>query len=97
MQDCDLAVRKRRESGAGRWMEQDVDDVVGAGDHKVGGRCNGHGDVLRKPCYCVYEAFAMSFPHPDAVTAVAFHCRANVPTVKGVWRPTCPLVGLLVY
>ena len=37
MQDSDFAVCKRRESGARRWVEQGLDDVVCAGNNKVGG------------------------------------------------------------
>ena len=38
----------------------------------------------------------MCIPHPDAVAPVAVHGGADVPTVEGVWCPTCPFVGFLV-
>ena len=55
------------------------------------------GHMLRKPSYCVCEAFTVCVPHPDAITAVVIHGWADVPAVEGVWGPTCPFICLLVY
>jgi hypothetical protein len=68
-------------------MLEGMDDVVCTGDDKINGGGGGHGNMLRKPGDGVGRAFALGFPHPDAVPTIIVKGRADIPAVKGVRRP----------
>ena len=64
-----------------------MDNVTDAGEDKVGGVRNGHGDFGREPRECVAHSRGSGVPHPDSVAAVAVAGGADIPAVGGVWGP----------
>jgi hypothetical protein len=59
-----------------------LEDVIDTGYDNVDGRGEGHIDFCGKPCESVGNPLFLSFPDPDAISAVGVADGADIPAIN---------------
>jgi hypothetical protein len=95
-EDLYFAVTERSKRRVGCGIVESVDDVIGAGNDKVDGGGEGHGDFGGEPGERVADTLTSGVPDPDAVAAVRVEGWANVPAIGGMGGPSCAGAGFFV-